>query len=89
MIAADHPLAFVKDAEQRRQDITDFFEQNSSAEKRSELLQKYRARYLLLDKTTDASWKHIQVQFSQLPKNSVILENENFLMIKFDPAESK
>jgi hypothetical protein len=89
VIAADHPLAFVKDAEQRRQDITDFFEQNISAEQRSGLLQKYRARYLLLDKTADAAWKQIQVQFSQLPKNSVIFENENFLMIQFDPAVSK
>lgn len=82
VVAADHPLAFVKDAEQRREDVIKFFEQQTSVQERTALLQKYQAKYLLLNKQLNTSWAQIYSQFSNTTSSSVIFENEKFALIK-------
>lgn len=82
VVAADHPLAFVKDAEQRREDVIKFFEQQTTAQERTALLQKYQAKYLLLNKQLNTAWAQIYSQFSTTTSSSVIFENEKFALIK-------
>ena len=82
IVAADHPLAFVKDAEQRREDVIKFFEQQTSVQERTALLQKYQAKYLLLNKQLNTAWAQIYSQFSTTTSSSVIFENEKFALIK-------
>ena len=82
VVAADHPLAFVKDAEQRREDVIKFFEQQTTAQERTALLQKYQAKYVLLNKQLNKFWAQIYSQFSTTTSSSVIFENEKFALIK-------
>lgn len=82
VVAADHPLAFVKDAEQRRDDVEVFFAPQTTAEARKASLQKYHAKYLVLTKNLDTHWLEISSQFLNNPQNRVIFENETFLLIK-------
>ncbi len=82
IVAADHPLAFVKDAEQRREDVIKFFEQQTSIQERTALLQKYQAKYLLLNKQLNTSWAQIYSHFSNITPNAVLFENEKFVLIK-------
>ncbi len=82
VVAADHPLAFVKDAEQRREDVIKFFEQQTTAQERTALLQKYQAKYLLLNKQLNTAWAQIYSQFSNATSNGVVFENEKFALIK-------
>ena len=82
IVAADHPLAFVKDAEQRREDVIKFFEQQTSVQERTALLQKYQAKYLLLNKQLNTSWAQIYSQFSNSTSKGLVFENEKFALIK-------
>jgi hypothetical protein len=82
IVAADHPLAFVKDAEQRREDVIKFFEQQTTTQERTALLQKYQTKYLLLNKQLNTAWAQIYSQFSTTTSSSVIFENEKFALIK-------
>ncbi|CAN1567893.1 hypothetical protein MCERE10_03822 [Burkholderiaceae bacterium] len=82
VVAADHPLAFVKDAEQRREDVIKFFEQQTTAQERTALLQKYQAKYLLLNKQLNTAWAQIYSHFSNITPNAVLFENEKFVLIK-------
>jgi hypothetical protein len=82
VVAADHPLAFVKDAEQRREDVIKFFEPQTTVQERTELLQKYQAKYLLLNKQLNPAWAQIYSQLSNTAPNSVVFENEKFALIK-------
>ena len=82
VVAADHPLAFVKDAGQRREDVIKFFEPQTTVQERTGLLQKYQAKYLLLNKQLNPAWAQIYSQFSNTAPSSVVFENEKFALIK-------
>ena len=81
VIAADHPLAFIKDAEQRRQDCLYFFLNNTSLAEREQLLKKYGANYLLLDKKLDHDWHNIYKDFTSAANGSLRFENDRFVLI--------
>jgi hypothetical protein len=66
VIAVDHPVAFVNDLQTRQQDIVTFFDSKTSLPIRTELLKKYGAQYLLLNKKLDADWVKIDQQFSNV-----------------------
>ena len=82
VIAVDHPVAFVNDLQTRQQDIVTFFDSKTSLQIRTELLKKYGAQYLLLNKKLDADWVKIDQQFSNVKNESQRLETETFLLIK-------
>lgn len=82
VVVADHALAFVDDAEQRRRDVEHFFQQQTSAHARALLLQKYQAQYLLLNKQRDAVWRQIYAEFSNAVPDGVLFENDKFALIK-------
>jgi hypothetical protein len=81
VIAADHPLAFIKDAEQRRQDCLHFFLNDTSLAEREQLLKKYGANYLLLDKKLDHDWHNIYKDFTSAAYGSLRFENDRFVLI--------
>jgi hypothetical protein len=81
VIAADHPLAFVLDAEQRRQDTLHFFSDSASSSARIGLLRKYHADYLLIDKTSDQNWKQILQLFQDGAPINTTFEDDRFLLI--------
>ena len=82
VIAVNHPVAFVNDLETRQQDIGTFFDSKTSLHVRTELLKKYGAQYLLLNKKLDADWVKIDQQFSNVENESQRVETETFLLIK-------
>jgi hypothetical protein len=81
VIAADHPLAFIKDAEQRRQDCLRFFIKDTPLAERQQLLKKYGANYLLLDKKLDPGWHDIYKNFTSAANGSLRFENDRFALI--------
>lgn len=86
VIAAQHPLAFVRDAEQRRQDLALFFAENAAATNQLSLLKKYEADYLLLDKSADHSWAKIVQQFTASMHASVRFEDSRFVLLALKPS---
>jgi len=82
VIAVDHPVAFVNDLQTRQQDIVTFFDSKTSLPIRTELLKKYGAQYLLLNKKLDADWVKMDQQFSNVENESQRVETETFLLIK-------
>ncbi|RJP72330.1 MAG: hypothetical protein C4532_06140 [Candidatus Abyssobacteria bacterium SURF_17] len=50
IIATLHPTYFVPDIEQRRNDLSRFFEDDASLEERVEIIKKYGAKYVLINK---------------------------------------
>lgn len=86
VVAADHPLAFIPDAEQRRQDILKFFSTNTSIGARLELLLKYNADYLLIDKKSDENWQQIFQPFRKDSNSNVTFEDNRFLLIALNKS---
>jgi hypothetical protein len=80
VIAAQHPLAFVRDADERQQDLELFFAECTTATKRLDLLKKYDADYLLIDKAADPSSKMIRLQLTELTQASVRFEDNRFVL---------
>lgn len=81
VIASDHPLAFISDAAQRQQDSTVFFLPSTSPTARLNLLLKYRADYLLLDKKSDQDWQTIAQSTKEAGIGRTIFESDRFLLI--------
>ncbi len=80
VIAAQHPLAFVRDADQRQRDLELFFADGTAATKRLDLLKKYDADYLLIDKSADRNSKTIMLQLTELTHASVRFEDSRFVL---------
>jgi hypothetical protein len=81
VIAAEHPLAFVRDAAQRQQDLEIFFTEGTAATIRLELLKKYDVDYLLIDKTLDRGWQTIALQISEATRASALFEDSRFVLL--------
>lgn len=85
VIAVNNPVAFVSDLKARQQDLVTFFDPKTSLQIRDELLKKYDAQYILLNKKLDADWVKIKQQFSKVENESQHFETETFLLIKLAP----
>jgi hypothetical protein len=81
VIVSDHPLAFVSDAAQRREDSSLFFSTSTSPSVRTGLLVKYHADYLLLDKRFDQNWEAISQSIYDSARGQKQFENDRFLLI--------
>ena len=84
VIAADHALAFVDDAEVRRTDTIKFFNGATLLTERNALIQKYHSAYLLIDKKTDTDWRAIYQQFTTAKAGTVSAETDRFALIKLE-----
>ena len=85
VISVNNPVAFVSDLKARQQDSATFFDPKTSLQIRGELLKKYDAQYVLLNKKLDADWVKIKQQFSKAENESQPFETEKFLLIKLAP----
>lgn len=81
VIVSDHPLAFVSDAGQRREDSKLFFSSNTSPSVRRDLLVKYRADYVLLDKKFDQNWEAISQSIQDTARGQKKFESDRFLLL--------
>ena len=84
VIAADHTLAFVDDAEVRRTDTVMFFNRATLPAERNALIHKYHAAYLLIDKKMDSDWRTIYQQFTAAKAGTVSAETDRFALIKLE-----
>ena len=82
IVVSDLPLAFVADDEQRRQDVQSFFEPNTGWPIRQSLVQKYRAKYLLLSKRINSDWAQILKQFVDIERAVVEYEDQSYILIR-------
>jgi hypothetical protein len=82
IVVSDLPLAFVADDEQRRQDVQSFFEPNTGWLIRQSLVQKYRAKYLLLSKRINSDWAQILKQFVDIERAVVEYEDQSYVLIR-------
>jgi len=79
VIAADHPLAFVPDHEDRQADLERFFKPETTHPERLQIARKYSADYLLLNKLNQPGWQDLQQSFSAV--GEVVYDDDNFALI--------
>lgn len=84
IVAAAHPLAFVPDHDARRRDLDRFFNRATGLEERQQIIQKYKANYLLLRKSKG---QHLQRPF--MPQGQIVFENESFVLISLKSSREK
>ena len=84
VIGALHVQAFVKDDEQRRIDLLDFFAQDATTANRQSIIQKYKPDYFLIDKNTIKDWKQLLISLDSFSKTTQIYENAQYLLLRFD-----
>ena len=60
VVAYDRPLAFVTDSAQRKTDVLRFYDPQTSAAVRWEILDKYQVKYILLEKKPEANWEAVR-----------------------------
>jgi hypothetical protein len=80
VVATEHPLAFVPDYDVRRSDVERFFKRDAILAERQLIVQKYKAAYLLLNKSRG---QHL-LQPS-MPSGRITFENKSFLLISLRP----
>jgi len=79
VIAADHPLAFVPDHQDRQADLEHFFKPETTHPKRLQIARKYSADYLLLNKVNQPDWRNLLQSFSA--EGVVVYDDDNFALI--------
>ena len=84
VIGALHVQAFVSDDEQRRVDLVDFFDNDTSTTKRQSIIQKYKPDYFLIDKFAIKDWLKIFNSIESFLKTSKVYENDQYLLFRFD-----
>lgn len=87
VVAAHHPLAFVPDHDVRRSDLDRFFNGEAVFVERQQIIQKYKANYLLLRKSEGVSWQDLQQSF--MPQGQVVFESDRFVLIALKPKLGK
>ena len=85
-VPPSHPLAFVPDQDIRASDIGRFFSEESTLAERTRIMQKYRANYLLLNKSEIACWQDLRRLFA--PPGEVLFESEKFVLVSLMPPET-
>jgi len=80
IIAAEHAQAFIPDYDVRRSDVERFFNKGSTLSERQQVVQKYNATYLLLNKLMK---QHLMQ--TTMPHGRIVFENDNFILIFLGP----
>jgi hypothetical protein len=87
VVAARHALAFVPDQDIRKSDIDLFFNEETVFAERQQIIQKYKANYLLLNKSEIVSWQGLQQSF--VHQGQVVFESDKFVLISLKPKPGK
>ena len=87
VVAAAHPLAFVPDQDVRRSDLDCFFNRETVFSERQKIIQKYKAKYLLLKKSDGVTCQELQQSF--MLQGQVVFESDSFVLIslKHNPGK--
>ena len=80
IVATEHPLAFVPDYDVRRHDVERFFNKESELAERQQIVQKYKATYLLLKKSQG---QHLMQ--GTMPEGRIVFESDSFVLISLGP----
>ena len=84
VVACQHALAFVPEHDIRRKDVSDFFHDTTSHQRRLEIIRKYQANFLLLHKARIAMWRTMVDSFA--PVGRVVFDNNQFVLISLHPT---
>lgn len=82
VVASLHPLSFVPDHDVRRADLDRFFSGETAFFERQQIVQKYRANYLLLSKSAVAPWNELKRSF--MTQGQVMFESDDFVLISLN-----
>ncbi len=82
VVAALHPLAFVPDHDIRMKDLERFFRETTPHRDRLEIIRKYQAKFLLLNKALVPMWETMMHAFQ--PSGRVVFHNDQFVLISLD-----
>jgi hypothetical protein len=83
VVAFDRPMPFVTDAPQRRADVLQFYDPQTSIEERQSILEKYKVKYILLEKKPEADWEATRQIIA--PFGDLIYRGKRFLLYKVNP----
>jgi hypothetical protein len=83
VVAALHPLAFVPDHNIRKSDLKQFFSKSTTFAERRQIIEKYDAKYVLLNKSILGDCHECVSSFESLGKR--IFQNQSFLLIAVSP----
>ena len=82
VIGAMHAQSFVNDQIQRKVDLEVFFEPTSNVKERQYILNKYKPKFLLLDKLGIKDWSVLSEQFNRAGQGRTIYENSHYELIR-------
>jgi hypothetical protein len=83
VVAALHPLAFVPDHNIRKSDLKQVFSKSTTFAERRRIIEKYDAKYVLLNKSILGDCHECVSSFESLGKR--IFQNQSFLLIAVSP----
>lgn len=83
-VPSSHPLAYISDQNLRAADITRFFDADATFTERTQIIHKYKANYLLLNKVEIANWQDLRQMFA--PPGEVLFETEKFVLVSLVPS---
>jgi hypothetical protein len=81
--ATTHPLAFVPEWWNNKMAVIEFFEPNTSADRRTEIMRRFKPQYLLINKAVSSNWLVIMNQFLDASgENTVMAVDGNMILIR-------
>ena len=78
------PHAFVADHINRIESVNTFYAENTSLERRKEIIQKYQPSYILFEKAKDKNWQNIVQELTTGGAIKLVEENEDTALYKTD-----
>lgn len=78
------PHAFVKDHENRIEDVNSFYSENTTNEHRQEIIKKYQAEYIFLHKLQDKDWLNIAGQLTASKLGKLIYQDATVELYEID-----
>ena len=85
VVAFYRPLAFISDQQERRDEVARFFSENATAEYSQKVINKYQAKYVLLEKTDTSNWEAIRARIA--PFSELIYRGKRFLLFEVNPSK--
>lgn len=87
VIATDHPLAFFPNWYNRKLQLIEFFNPETSPERREEIFNTYHPNFLLITKPNNSNWMVIVKQFTTEDKGIKVFEDHNYVLLEFKSTQ--
>ncbi len=82
VVAVKHPIAFISDHDQRRDDVNLFFDSDTNTEIRLKVIRRYGVKYILLIKNDKMKWQNIIKSIALNGK--IVYETDNKVLISIN-----